>query len=81
MSIAVDITAQQILRAIFLGPTSVGKSGWARRSGPRPLAMRLGLTSITPGAIAAAGIMVCTRIILYLSTVNWLPVGTFYYIS
>ena len=52
------VTTQKILRAIFLGPSSVGKSGRGRRSGPRPLATRLELTMITPGAISAAAIMV-----------------------
>ena len=51
---------QKILRAIFLGPTSIGRSGQARRSGPRPLAAKLELTTITPGIIAAAAILVCT---------------------
>lgn len=53
-----SVTIEKILRAIFLGPTSVGKSGRIRHSGPRPLASRLELTSITPGAISAAGIIV-----------------------
>ena len=37
----------------------MGKSDHTRCSGPRPLATRLELTSVTPGAISAAVIIIC----------------------
>ena len=51
----------------------MGKSGPARRSGPRPLARRLELTTITPGAISAAGIIV--RNPLYSNSYPWLIIS------
>ena len=67
--------AQKILRAIFLGPTSIGRSGQARRSGPRPLAAKLELTTISPGIIAAAAVLV-HNFLKFFSTANHLTIGT-----
>ncbi|KAF9780023.1 hypothetical protein BJ322DRAFT_1112707 [Thelephora terrestris] len=50
-------TIVNILKAIFLGPTSVNREAGATRSGPKPLAVRLELTSLTAGSVAMAAIL------------------------
>ncbi|KAF9784398.1 hypothetical protein BJ322DRAFT_1109114 [Thelephora terrestris] len=50
-------TVVNILKAIFLGPTSVTCAPGTARSGPKPLAARLELKSLTAGSVALAAVL------------------------
>ena len=66
------------MKTIFLGPSSLTRGPGIARPGPKTLAARLELTTLTPGSVALAAVVVSETVILRYQLADPPCIGTLY---